>query len=51
MYVSEDAENWSLVVDEKGRAKDNIKTDDITPTRARYVKLNPYSDEGITLRI
>ena len=51
IYVSEDAENWTLVVDEKGRAKDNVKTDNITPTRARYVKLNPYSDEGITLRI
>ena len=51
IYVSEDAVNWTLVVDEKGRAKDNVKTDNITPTRARYVKLNPYSDEGITLRI
>ena len=51
IYVSEDAENWTLVVDEKGRAKDNIKSDNITPTRARYVKLNPYSDEGMTLRI
>ena len=51
IYVSEDAVNWTLVVDEKGRAKDNVKTDNITPTRARYVKLNPYSDEGMTLRI
>lgn len=49
--VSQDGKNWNLVVDETGREKENIKKDAITPTNARYIKLNPYSDEGFTLRI
>jgi len=51
IYLSDDGENWKLVVNEKGRYRDNIKNDNITPMAARYVKLNPYSDEGMTLRI
>ncbi|MGP1590276.1 MAG: endo-beta-N-acetylglucosaminidase [Prevotella sp.] len=49
--VSEDGVNWTLVVNEKNRLNDNIKIDYITPLKARYVKLNPYSDKGMTLRM
>jgi len=41
--VSEDNEHWTVVVDEKNRLNDNVKTDYIAPRKARYVKLNPYS--------
>ena len=51
IYLSEDGINWKLLVDEQGRERDNIKEDYIVPTTARYVKLNPYSDYGMTLRI
>ena len=49
--VSEDNEHWTVVVDEKNRLNDNVKTDYIAPRKARYVKLNPYSEKGMTLRI
>lgn len=51
IYLSEDGINWKLLVDEQGREYDNIKEDYIMPTTARYVKLNPYSDNGMTIRI
>ena len=51
IYLSEDGTNWTKVVDEAGRSRDAIKTDNIIPTKARYVKLNPYSEKGITIRI
>ena len=49
--VSEDNEHWTVVVDEKNRLNDDVKIDYITPCKARYVKLNPYSEKGMTLRI
>lgn len=51
IYLSEDGKKWTLVVDAKNRYRDNIKTDNIVPTKARYVKLNPYSDDGFTMRM
>lgn len=51
IYLSDDGENWTLYVDEEGRDADNIKEDYISPATARYVKLNPWSETGFTLRI
>lgn len=51
IMLSEDGVNWTTAVDETGRERDNVKTDNIAPMRARYVKLNPYSEEGMTFRI
>ena len=39
--LSLDGENWTTVVDEEGRAGDNIKYDYIAPARGRYVRLSP----------
>lgn len=51
IYLSNDGETWKEVVNETDREGDNIKTDDIAPMNARYVKLNPWSETGMTLRI
>lgn len=51
IYVSNDAKNWELLVDETGREKDDVKSDFIAPVKARYIKLNPYSESGMTIRI
>lgn len=51
IYVSNDAKDWKLVVDAKGRANDNIKSDFVAPVMGRYVKFNPYSESGMTIRI
>lgn len=40
IYVSNDAKNWELLVDETGREKDDVKSDFIAPVKARYIKLN-----------
>lgn len=48
--VSSDLQNWTLVVDEKGRYE-NIKEDWIKPTMGRYVKFEPYKDGMMTIRI
>lgn len=51
IWVSNDAENWTLVVDEKNRPE-NTKDDYIAPQVARYVKFMPYDDDSpITIRI
>ena len=51
IWVSNDKENWTLVVDEKNRPE-NTKDDYIKPTVGRYVKFMPYDDEKpITIRI
>ncbi len=51
IYVSTDAENWDLVVDATDRAADNIKNDYIPPTRARYIRFNPYAKTSFTIRV
>lgn len=51
IQVSTDAENWDLVVDETGRSDDNVKTDYILPTKARFVRFNPYANSSFTIRI
>lgn len=49
--VSMDNENWTTVLNEKGR-KENTKDDYIKPTKARYVRFTPYDEEKpITIRI
>ncbi|MEG1905355.1 MAG: discoidin domain-containing protein, partial [Bacteroidales bacterium] len=51
IWVSNDAENWTLVVDEKNRPE-NTKDDYIAPQVGRYVKFMPYDEEKpITIRI
>ncbi|MDR2928451.1 MAG: discoidin domain-containing protein [Cytophagaceae bacterium] len=51
IYLSSDAENWELFVDEQDRPE-NTKDDYIKPTIARYVKFVPYDpDKPITIRI
>lgn len=49
--VSNDGLHWTEVVNETGRGGDNVKTDYISPVTARYVKLNPWNDGQMTLRI
>jgi hypothetical protein len=47
--LSNDGKNWTTVVNESNREKDNIKTDYIAPMTARYVRLTPHVSS--TLRI
>ena len=51
VYVSTDKVNWTLVLDETGVGNETIKEDYIAPTKARYVKFNPYDDNSMTIRI
>lgn len=51
VYVSSDKENWTLVLNETGVGNETIKEDYIAPTKARYIKFNPYSDNSMTIRI
>lgn len=51
IFVSDNATDWTLVVDEKNRPE-NTKDDYIKPTVGRYVKFMPYDPEvAITIRI
>lgn len=51
IFVSDDAENWTEVVDARGVADENIHHAYIVPTVARYVKFQPYADKRFTCRI
>jgi len=51
IFVSDDAQNWILALDERNRPE-TIKEDFIKPIVARYVKFVPYdTDVAITIRI
>lgn len=51
IFVSKDAQDWTLVVDEKDRPE-NRKEDYFTPIIGRYVKLVPYDQNTpITIRV
>ena len=47
--ISDDMENWTTVVDEKDRDRDNIKVDYIAPVAGRYIRFSPKVDG--TLRV
>ena len=51
VYVSTDKVNWTLVLNETGVGGETIKEDYIAPTKARYIKFNPYDDNSMTIRI
>lgn len=51
IQVSYDAEEWETVVSETGRKNDAIKTDFIAPTKARYIRFNPYDSKSFTIRV
>lgn len=46
--LSMDGEEWTTYVDEQNR-NENVKSDYISPVRARYVRLNPHSDVAMKL--
>lgn len=48
--LSIDGEEWTTYVDEQDRRED-VKSDYISPVRARYVRLNPYSDTAMKLGV
>lgn len=48
--LSMDGTTWTTYVDEQDRSED-IKADYISPARARYVRLNPYSDVATKLTL
>lgn len=51
ILVSDDAENWTAVVQRTGQGALDIKYDYIQPVVARYVKLAPWGDNNITTRV
>lgn len=51
IFVSDDAENWTEIVDARDVVEENIHHAYVVPTVARYVKLQPYDDKRMTCRL